>query len=102
MNQARAAVVSSAQAMPGVYLMWLESPEIAQSGRPGQFVTAELSVGEHSAPVVLPKAAVQRLEDDTVVFIETDDGLKPVPVALGKSNTAHVEVLSDEAVGLRV
>ena len=38
MNQARAAVVSSAEVMPGVYLMWLESARLASDARPGQFV----------------------------------------------------------------
>ena len=69
--------------------------------RPGQFVTAELSVAEQSALVVLPKAAVQRIGDETVVFIETDDGLKPAPVSLGRSNASHIEILSGVAAGQR-
>ena len=38
MNQVGATVVSSAEVMPGVYLMWLESAEIVTLARPGQFV----------------------------------------------------------------
>jgi len=38
LNQVKARVVSSAEVMPGVYLTWVKSPEIASSVRPGQFV----------------------------------------------------------------
>lgn len=38
MKQTIARVISSKQVMPGTFLTWVESPEIAQSARPGQFV----------------------------------------------------------------
>ncbi len=38
MKQTIARVISSTQVMPGTFLTWVESPEIAQSARPGQFV----------------------------------------------------------------
>ena len=38
MKQIIARVISSKQVMPGTFLTWLESPEIATSARPGQFV----------------------------------------------------------------
>jgi cobalt-zinc-cadmium efflux system membrane fusion protein len=69
--------------------------------RPGLFVTAELAVGEENAPVVIPKTAVQRMGGDPVVFIETSDGLEPVPVSLGRSNTTHIAVLSGLQSGQR-
>jgi len=33
-----AAITSHTELMPGVYLLWLESPQIASSALPGQFV----------------------------------------------------------------
>lgn len=38
MNQTTAPVVSSSEVSPGTYLVWLESPQVASSARPGQFV----------------------------------------------------------------
>ena len=38
MNQSLAPVISNNELMPGVYLIWLESPQIASTARPGQFV----------------------------------------------------------------
>ncbi|MFC1983693.1 dihydroorotate dehydrogenase electron transfer subunit [Chloroflexota bacterium] len=38
MKQITASVVSNHEVMPGVYLIWLESPQIASAARPGQFI----------------------------------------------------------------
>ncbi len=38
MKQVLSPVISSTEVTPGVYLTWLESPEIASTARPGQFV----------------------------------------------------------------
>jgi cobalt-zinc-cadmium efflux system membrane fusion protein len=69
--------------------------------RPGLFVNAEISVGQESASVVIPKSAVQRMGEKTVVFLDTPDGFKPAPVSLGRSNEARVEVLSGLVAGQR-
>ena len=38
MKQTAAPIISNREVMPGAYLIWLESPQIATSARPGQFV----------------------------------------------------------------
>ena len=38
MKQAVAAIISNSEIMPGVYLTWLDSPRIAATAQPGQFV----------------------------------------------------------------
>ena len=38
MKQVHAAIISNSEVMPGVYLIWLESPQIAATAQPGQFV----------------------------------------------------------------
>jgi len=39
MKQSLCTVTSNVEVMPGVYLMWLEAPDIASSAQPGQFIT---------------------------------------------------------------
>ena len=39
MKQTLASIVSHTEIMPGVYLMWIEAPDIAMAAQPGQFVT---------------------------------------------------------------
>ncbi len=69
--------------------------------RPGLFVNAEISMGQESGTVVIPKSAVQRIGEETVVFLDTAEGFKSAPVSLGRSNESSVEVLAGLAVGQR-
>jgi len=38
LNQVSAPTISQSEVMPGVYLIWLKSPQIASAAQPGQFV----------------------------------------------------------------
>jgi cobalt-zinc-cadmium efflux system membrane fusion protein len=69
--------------------------------RPGLFVTAEMAIEEESAAIVVPKPAIQRIGEDQVVFLDTSEGLKPVPVSVGRSSASRVEVLSGLVAGQR-
>jgi len=62
--------------------------------RPGLFVAAEVAVGEFKIDVLIPKIAVQRVENKSVVFVPTDEGLVAEAVKLGRSSRTHVEILS--------
>ena len=39
MKQSLASISSNAEVLPGVYLMWIEAPDIATAAQPGQFIT---------------------------------------------------------------
>jgi len=67
--------------------------------RPGLFVTADIDVSAISVPVLVPKAAVQRIEDRNVVFVPTDKGLEARPVRLGQSSRTHVAIAKGMRAG---
>ena len=67
--------------------------------RPGLFVTADVDVSAVSVPVLVPKAAVQRIEGRNVVFVPTEDGLAGRPVGLGRSSRTHVEIVEGLRAG---
>jgi len=69
--------------------------------RPGLFVSAEISIGQEGATVVIPKSAVQRMGEKPVVFVDTTEGFKPAPVSLGRSNESLIEIVSGLAAGQR-
>jgi multidrug efflux pump subunit AcrA (membrane-fusion protein) len=69
--------------------------------RPGLFVTAEIDVSGAAAAVVIPKAAVLRIESENVVFVPGDEGLVAKPVRLGRSSRTHVEILEGLQGGQR-
>jgi len=48
LKQVTASVISNNEVMPGVYLIWLESPQIASVAQPGQFIMVRCGEGfEH-------------------------------------------------------
>jgi cobalt-zinc-cadmium efflux system membrane fusion protein len=69
--------------------------------RPGLFVSAKISIAETQVPVMIPKTAAQQLDQEWVVFVETDGGFEPVPVTLGRGDEDRVEVLAGLEPGRR-
>jgi multidrug efflux pump subunit AcrA (membrane-fusion protein) len=69
--------------------------------RPGLYATVHVDLGPVEAEVVIPRAAVQVLENEEVVFVEDDDGFHPVPVRLGRSDHERVTVLAGLDPGQR-
>ena len=62
--------------------------------RPGLFVKARISIGELRLPLVVPKEALQRLENENVVFVEVKEGFEARHVTVGRSDESNVEILS--------
>lgn len=69
--------------------------------RPGLFVTAKVSAEGIDVPLLIPKTAPQILEEKTVVFVQTDEGLEARVVSLGGCSQTHVEVLAGLSPGQR-
>lgn len=69
--------------------------------RPGLFVKARISMGEVQLPLVIPKEALQRLENENVVFVEAKGGYEPKHVSVGRSDGSNVEILSGLFAGER-
>ena len=77
----------------------LANPE--RAWRPGMFVTAR-TLDATPAAVLVPNDAVQLLDGQRVVFVETDEGFAPRAVTLGREGSTRVEVLGGVAAGERV
>ena len=67
--------------------------------RPGSFVTAAIALSERNAPVVVPAAAIQKVEGRPVVFVRTKDGFEKRDVALGQKEDQAIEIVSGLAAG---
>jgi cobalt-zinc-cadmium efflux system membrane fusion protein len=70
--------------------------------RPGSFVTADIAVSEAKADLVVPKAALQTINGETLVFIRTDDGFEGRHVTLGSDDENSVEVVSGLKAGEKI
>lgn len=69
--------------------------------RPGLFVTASVDVETSKVSFLVPKTALQTVEDQPAVFIQTAEGFVPQPVTLGRKNDAYIEVTSGLTPGQR-
>lgn len=61
--------------------------------KPGELVTARVEVDRTSAERVVPIEALQQHEGRDVVFVQTDEGVAPVAVRLGRRGADTVEIL---------
>lgn len=67
--------------------------------RPGLFVTGTVEINSLEADVVVPKTALQTIDDQTVVFVQTAEGFEPRLVSLGRTSKTHVEIRSGLTAG---
>ena len=75
-----------------------------QDGRwtPGQFVNADVTVGETPVALLVPVAALQSFRDWDVVFVADGDHFQAQPVELGRNDGVNVEVLTGLKPGARI
>jgi cobalt-zinc-cadmium efflux system membrane fusion protein len=69
--------------------------------RPGLFAQAEILIGEHAAPVVVPAAALQTFRDWTVVFRNEGELYEVLPVTTGRHAGELVEITAGLEPGMR-
>lgn len=69
--------------------------------RPGLFVTGTVTVDSVPVAVLAPKSSIQTVDEKPSVFVETEEGFLPRPVAVGRSNDVHVEITSGLPPGTR-
>lgn len=77
----------------------LDNPE--GSLRPGQFVTADISVGQSQPVLRIPLASVQTVENKTSVFVPVEGGFTPKSVKVGSESGGYVEIRSGLRAGDR-
>jgi cobalt-zinc-cadmium efflux system membrane fusion protein len=76
-------------------------PNANGSWRPGLFVSGHVVVKDVEIPLLIPKTALQTLEERPTVFVEAAEGWKPQPVTLGRSNDTQVEITAGLTPGQR-
>jgi len=67
--------------------------------RPGTFVTTSIIIGEDALERRLPRSAVQTIQGETVVFVQTDEGFERRDVTIGRQDAEMVEILAGVEAG---
>lgn len=71
------------------------------SWRPGSFVTASVVTDELEVPVLVPREAVQDMNNSSAVFVAGEHGFEARKVTLGRSDASSVEILDGLKPGER-
>jgi cobalt-zinc-cadmium efflux system membrane fusion protein len=67
--------------------------------RPGSFVTAEIPLSQDHAEVIVPKAALQTINGERVVFVRNEQGFEARSVVLGREDDRATEIVSGLSAG---
>lgn len=68
---------------------------------PGMFIEGTVRLEEVEANVVVPRDAVQTVDNEPVIFVQTDEGFVPTYVTLGRGDRQNVIVLEGLSPGQR-
>lgn len=67
--------------------------------RPGAFVGGRVTAGAGEAAVAVPAEALQRIDGQQVIFVQTPEGIEPRAVRTGRAAAGVVEILEGLAPG---
>ena len=85
----------------------VDLPNTQRQWRPGTFITAAIVLNSAEVPVLVPLDAIQRLKNQTVVFIAeegSEEGnivFQPRPVVVGRTSPTHADIVSGLRPGER-
>ncbi|QEY53110.1 efflux RND transporter periplasmic adaptor subunit [Legionella longbeachae] len=68
---------------------------------PGMYVNGEIIIKEKIVPVAVRLSALQRMDEQDVVFVQQGDYFEATPVTLGQRDEQWVEILSGLEAGQR-
>jgi cobalt-zinc-cadmium efflux system membrane fusion protein len=70
--------------------------------RPGAIVTASIVIKQESAGISVPRAALQSIGGERVVFVRTSSGFQKRAVTTGSSDEQNVEITSGLSAGEQI
>ena len=69
--------------------------------RPGSFVAGLVAVDARAVELLVPRSALQTVNGQTVVFVETTEGFELQGVVVGRSNEVYAEIINGLTPGQR-
>lgn len=66
---------------------------------PGELVSADIQISREQKALVIPRQALQTMEAETGVFIQSGEDYRFVPLEIGDQDTVNAEVLSGLQAG---
>lgn len=67
--------------------------------RPGLFIQGAVEVDNQRVAMLVPKTALQNVENKISIFVLTEEGFKPQPVVVGETNITQAEIVGGLRLG---
>lgn len=74
-------------------------PNLNGSLRPGLFIEGRIRIANRSAAILVPKTAIQKIDNEIVLFVEDHGGFMPRDVVVGDQNAVYVEIVGGLSAG---
>ncbi len=87
-------LLPTADALSQTYVAIVELDNENNDWRPGMTVEGDVAVSQDNASIIVPESAIQTMENQTVVFVESNDSYEMRPIKTGKTDNQNIEILS--------
>lgn len=92
-------LLPTADALSQTYMAIVELDNQNSDWRPGMTVEGDVSVSQENASIVIPTTAIQTMEDQKVVFVESNNSYEMRPVKTGKTDNKNIQIISGLSEG---
>jgi cobalt-zinc-cadmium efflux system membrane fusion protein len=92
-------LLPTADALSQTYVAIVELDNENSDWRPGMTVEGDVAVSQQNATIIVPESAIQTMEDQTVVFVESNNSYEMRPVKIGKTDNKNIEIVSGLSEG---
>ena len=87
-------LLPTSDALSQTYVAIVELDNENGDWRPGMTVEGDVSISQENASIIVPTSAIQTMEDQKVVFIESNNSYEARPVKTGKIDNETIEIVS--------
>ena len=92
-------LLPTADALSQTYVAIVELDNENSDWRPGMTVEGDVAVSQQNATIIVPESAIQTMEDQTVLFVESNNSYEMRPVKIGKTDNKNIEIVSGLSEG---
>lgn len=87
-------LLPTADALSQTYVAIVELDNENGDWRPGMAVEGDVAVSQKNANIIVPISAIQTMEDQEVVFVESNNSYEMRPVQTGITDNENIEIVS--------
>ncbi len=92
-------ILPTADSQSQTIIAIVELPNSKEEWRPGMYAEAKVQLLKTTVPIAVNRSAIQKMENETVIFIKDGEEYKSRHVTLGRGDEKYIEVLDGLEAG---